>query len=68
MPGMEGLQTIRALRREHPAVKVVAMSDGSGLAGIVDMLPVALRLGASLALDKPFGRAQARAALAKMLG
>src|SRR5205807_7303003 len=53
MPGKEGLETIRELRREFPDVKIVAMSGGA-LNGTMDFLPVAARLGALAVLSKPF--------------
>ena len=52
MPEMEGLETIMALRRENPDVKILTISGG-GARGH-DYLPVALRLGSSRALAKPF--------------
>jgi CheY-like chemotaxis protein len=53
MPGMEGLETIRALRREFPQLKVVAMSgDASSYGG--DLLHVARLMGAAATLEKPF--------------
>src|SRR5690349_994065 len=44
MPERDGLETIRALRREFPHVRVVAMSGG-GFDGRVQMLAVAARFG-----------------------
>jgi YesN/AraC family two-component response regulator len=52
MPEMEGLETIMALRREHPDAKIIAMSGG-GTSGY-DYLPAALKLGCSRTLAKPF--------------
>lgn len=51
MPGKEGLETILALRREMPAIKLIAMSGGSGH---TDMLPVASSFGADRTIQKPF--------------
>jgi CheY-like chemotaxis protein len=53
MPGVDGIEVIRELRRESPRVKIVAMSAG-GFAGRVDMLAVARRVGAVEVLHKPF--------------
>ena len=53
MPGMEGMETIRALRSEFPEVGIIAVS-GSIQRGAGDLLAVALRLGAQVTLDKPF--------------
>src|SRR5947209_4368981 len=49
MPGRDGLEAIRGLRREFPGVKVIAMSGG-GFGGAVDMLPAARLLGAAAVL------------------
>jgi CheY-like chemotaxis protein len=53
MPGMEGLETIRELRRRSAGVKVVAMSGGA-FGGSPDCLPFAAKLGAARVLKKPF--------------
>jgi len=53
MPEKEGLETIRELRRNHPAVKVIAMSGGSRRCSF-DYLKMARQLGARSTLDKPF--------------
>lgn len=53
MPEQEGLETIRALRRLDPAVKIIAMSGG-GQIGSMDFLRVAAALGAQRTLRKPF--------------
>jgi CheY-like chemotaxis protein len=65
MPGMDGLETMRELRRGHPGVPVVAMSGGSEIA--FDAHPVAVALGAAVVLRKPFGRAEALAAAEEAL-
>ncbi|MEE9146223.1 MAG: response regulator [Candidatus Tectomicrobia bacterium] len=53
MPHKEGLETIQELRREFPAVKIVAISGG-GKAGNLDFLPAAQQFGAQRFLRKPF--------------
>jgi DNA-binding response OmpR family regulator len=53
MPVMEGLQTIRELRRERPAMPIVAISCGSH-AGRNVLLDIARQLGAWEVLVKPF--------------
>ena len=50
MPEMDGIETISALRRKLPNVKVVAISGRPG----VDYLTVARELGVSHTLRKPF--------------
>lgn len=52
MPGQDGLATLRELRRDFPAARVVAMSGGSPIAHR-DFLPLANLLGAFRALEKP---------------
>jgi DNA-binding response OmpR family regulator len=53
MPEKEGLETIIDIRREFPAVKIIAMSGG-GRTGNLNFLEVAKRLGAQHTLQKPF--------------
>ncbi len=54
MPGQDGIETIRALRKEVPDLKVVAMSgEQLELVG-ADVLKMATMLGAIGALRKPF--------------
>ena len=50
MPEMDGIETITALRRKLPGVRVVAMSGRPG----VDYLTVARELGVAHTLRKPF--------------
>jgi YesN/AraC family two-component response regulator len=52
MPEMEGLETIMALRRGNPKVKIITISGG-GAKGF-NYLPTALKLGALRAIAKPF--------------
>jgi CheY-like chemotaxis protein len=52
MPDTDGMQVIRELRREFPALPVVAMSGG-GFNGQLDILPLARYLGADHPLHKP---------------
>src|SRR5437867_11164857 len=56
MPGQGGLQTIGRLRREWPAVKIIAMS-GVSSAGALDVAGHALALGADRCLAKPIDAA-----------
>ena len=51
MPEMDGIETIAALRRKLPDVKVVAISGRPG----VDYLTVTRELGVQHTLRKPFG-------------
>ena len=53
MPEKDGLETIIALRKEFPEVKIIAITGG-GRTGHRDFLYVAERLGAKRTLHKPF--------------
>jgi CheY-like chemotaxis protein len=53
MPGTDGLETLRRVRKESPGVPVVMMSGG-GFTGELDLLEVAQALGAAYVLSKPF--------------
>jgi DNA-binding response OmpR family regulator len=53
MPGKEGLETIMALRRDSPEVKIIAMSGG-GRIGAEDYLDLAKKFGAQYTFTKPF--------------
>ena len=51
MPVKNGIDTIRELKQEFPAVKIIAMSGGH-----IDLLSEAQALGAQHMLVKPFSR------------
>jgi len=53
MPEMEGIETIRHLRRFYPHTKIIAMSGG-GKVGPHLYLKIASELGAHETLPKPF--------------
>ena len=55
MPDQDGLETIRELRRLAPAAKIIAISGG-GQSGLLDLLPIAEKLGAQCTLRKPLRR------------
>lgn len=50
MPEMDGIETIAALRKRLPGIRIIAMSGRPG----VDYLPVARELGVARTLRKPF--------------
>jgi two-component system chemotaxis response regulator CheY len=64
MPGKEGFETIGELRRDFPAARIVAMSTGDSK-GRMDVFKIALRMGASTTLRKPFDQQQLREALGR---
>jgi CheY-like chemotaxis protein len=55
MPGKEGIETILALRKAYPEIKIIAISGG-GRMGKLDVLPIAKSFGAVRTLAKPFER------------
>ena len=64
MPERKGLETIMALRREFPAVKIIAVSGGIGP---LDFLHVAARLGAQRTFAKPFDYRELLAAVQELV-
>ena len=67
MPDKEGLETISVLRKEFPAVKIIAISGGARVTGY-DFLPAASGLGANVALAKPFTREQILETVEQLVG
>ena len=63
----DGLETIPAIRRQFPEVRILAMSGG-GYQSCADYLKMARQLGADLTLAKPFTREQLKGALETLLG
>jgi CheY-like chemotaxis protein len=53
MPEQEGIDTIIQIRRERPAIKIIAISGGGRIRNI-DFLEMAQSLGADGVLAKPF--------------
>ena len=66
MPNMEGIETIRALRRAYPHLSIIAMSGG-GRMKPEGYLEVAKAFGAECILSKPFDNAQLFAAVEEAL-
>ncbi len=54
MPDQDGLESTMTLRREFPASRVIAITGGSDMIGILNFLDVAKMLGARRTLQKPF--------------
>jgi DNA-binding NtrC family response regulator len=65
MPQKEGLETIQALKKRNPQVKIIAMS-GSG-EGPHGHLTVAMLFGAARILRKPFTRAELLTTITEVL-
>ena len=53
MPGQDGIITLRQIRKQYPAVKVIVISGGDS-SGILDLRQDAELLGALKSLPKPF--------------
>ena len=53
MPKRDGLETIRELKKRFPLVPILVMS-GSSIAGKVNFLDFARKLGADAHIQKPF--------------
>jgi DNA-binding response OmpR family regulator len=64
MPGKDGFETIVELRKQFPAVSIIAMT---GKDSAEDVLSVAHILGAAEVLQKPFTPAQLLSAAEKVL-
>lgn len=65
MPEQEGFQTIIELRRATRRAKILAVS-GSWVAGEIDFLAMAKRLGADLVMQKPFRAAELQKAVNRL--
>jgi CheY-like chemotaxis protein len=64
MPDGDGIELILCLRRECPTVKILAVSGGLGMEGL---LHAARLLGADAALAKPVGREALQRAVRTLL-
>lgn len=62
MPGKDGIETIRDVRRDFPEVKILAVSGRGGIQ-INANLARADRIGADMTLSKPFGAEEIREAV-----
>lgn len=54
MPDQDGLESIMTLHREFPLSRVIAITGGSDMIGIMNFPDVAKMLGARQTLQKPF--------------
>jgi len=67
MPGLDGLQTIRQLKKEGSGVRIIAVSGGDRT-GTVDLKEHARLMGAFSVLAKPFEMDDVLAAVKEALG
>jgi len=54
MPDQDGLESIMTLDREFPMSRVIAITGGSDMIGMLNFLDVARMLGARRTIQKPF--------------
>ncbi len=66
MPEKEGMEIIMELRRDYPDVKIIAIS-GAGSLGATEYLEMAMMIGASRTLAKPFGQEQLLSTVRELL-
>src|SRR3954464_10480730 len=64
MPGLDGLETLRRLRREFPGLRAVAMSGGDH-SDQIDLLDPSGVLGTVPFLPKPFSCDEVRSAVSR---
>jgi DNA-binding response OmpR family regulator len=66
MPGKDGVETIRELRRWNPDVRIIVVSGG-GLISSDFYLDLARRMGVFLTVNKPFTRTEILNAVNRLL-
>jgi two-component system, chemotaxis family, chemotaxis protein CheY len=54
MPNQDGLEGIMTLRREFPDSRVIAMTGGTDMVGVLNFWDIARVFGANRMLQKPF--------------
>jgi DNA-binding response OmpR family regulator len=67
MPGRDGIETIRELRRRQPSLPILAISGGSDVLKRDELLFDARALGATEVLAKPFALADLRGTVSRLL-
>lgn len=65
MPEMEGIETIREVKKLNPEIKIIAISGG-GKIGAENYLKLANTIGADISLKKPFSRLELLEAIEKI--
>ena len=68
MPDIDGIETIRALKRLSPSIKILAVSGGGDYGDTEGYLKMAERFGATGRLAKPFCAVDLCHALEQILG
>jgi CheY-like chemotaxis protein len=71
MPGMDGFETIRFVRRQKPGIPIVVISGASSHSfspASPDFLSMATKLGAVRSLRKPFKHRELAAAIEECIG
>lgn len=58
MAGLNGIDLILALKKEHSQIPIIAISGGGGISGRFDYLEISSLLGAKFVLKKPFDKEQ----------
>lgn len=66
MPEKEGIETILELKKDFPAIRILAISGG-GRGDAKSYLNIAKNLGADLTLSKPFIRSELLKAIESLL-
>ena len=66
MPGQDGFETLRILRQEYPASRIIAVSAGWNK-GDKDGLTLAREMGADLTIRKPIDMDVVRHAVSELL-
>jgi len=54
MPGLDGLEAVKAIARLEPRIPIIGMSGGSTTTSAEDYAVLAVNFGAALFLPKPF--------------
>ncbi len=67
MPEKEGIETIREMKRDFPAVKIIAVTGGGNKRRGFEYLEYASKIGADRVLSKPFERKEILAAIDELL-
>jgi two-component system response regulator AtoC len=67
MPGLDGLEAVKAIARIEPPIPVIGMSGGSTTTSADDYAVLAVNFGAALFLGKPFSGEQLQRAITTVL-